>query len=107
MCALRKLPADRRVTMKIEGWMFDFQWVRQRRPWHTNFGKPQVKAPNIYARESGPLPAFPIPGCPHRRRADLLLMKGSRRYGLEVKFQDVPRVTPFMRNAWQTCSCTI
>ncbi len=30
---------------------------------------------------------------------DLLLMKGSRRYGVEVKFQDAPRVTPSMRIA--------
>jgi hypothetical protein len=30
---------------------------------------------------------------------DLLLMKGSRRYGVEMKFQDAPRVTPSMRIA--------
>ncbi len=30
---------------------------------------------------------------------DLLLMKGGRRYGVEVKFQDAPRVTPSMRIA--------
>ena len=30
---------------------------------------------------------------------DLLLMKGSRRDGVEVKFQDAPRVTPSMRIA--------
>jgi hypothetical protein len=30
---------------------------------------------------------------------DLLLMKSSRRYGVEVKFQDAPRVTPSMRIA--------
>jgi len=30
---------------------------------------------------------------------DLLLMKGSRRYGVEVKFQDAPRVNPSMRIA--------
>ncbi len=30
---------------------------------------------------------------------DLLLMKGSRRYGVEVKFQDAPRVTRSMRIA--------
>jgi predicted AAA+ superfamily ATPase len=30
---------------------------------------------------------------------DLLLVKGGRRYGVEVKFQDAPRVTPSMRIA--------
>jgi uncharacterized protein len=30
---------------------------------------------------------------------DQLLMKGNRRYGVEVKFQDAPRVTPSMRIA--------
>ena len=30
---------------------------------------------------------------------DLLLLKGGRRYGVEVKFQDAPRLTPSMRIA--------
>jgi len=30
---------------------------------------------------------------------DLLLIKGGRRYGVEVKFQDAPRLTPSMRTA--------
>lgn len=30
---------------------------------------------------------------------DLLLLKGSRRYGVEMKFQDAPRLTPSMRIA--------
>jgi predicted AAA+ superfamily ATPase len=30
---------------------------------------------------------------------DLLLVKGGRRYGVEVKFQDAPRLTPSMRIA--------
>jgi predicted AAA+ superfamily ATPase len=32
---------------------------------------------------------------------DLLLMKGGQRYGVEVKFQDAPRLTPSMRAALQ------
>jgi hypothetical protein len=30
---------------------------------------------------------------------DLLLFKGGRRYGVEMKFQDAPRLTPSMRHA--------
>ena len=30
---------------------------------------------------------------------DLLLFKGGRRYGVEMKFQDAPRLTPAMRHA--------
>ncbi len=30
---------------------------------------------------------------------DLLLFKGGRRYGVEMKFQDAPRLTPSMRIA--------
>jgi hypothetical protein len=31
---------------------------------------------------------------------DLLLMKGGRHYGVEVKFQDAPRITP--STPWRT-----
>ena len=30
---------------------------------------------------------------------DILLLKGGRRYGVEVKFQDAPQITPSMRIA--------
>jgi hypothetical protein len=32
---------------------------------------------------------------------DLLLFKGGRRYGVEIKFQDAPRLTPSMRIAME------
>ena len=73
--------------------------VRQRPPWHTNPGKRQVKAAIVFARERARYMPHHFWATHTGAELDLLLMKGSRRYGVEVKFQDAPRVTLSMRIA--------
>ncbi len=100
--------------------------VRQLRPWHQNLKKRQVKSPKVYVADSGhragsavsseggrlvgglrhrgglensPTRGGVLLGHTHRRRTGLLLFVRGRRYGVEVKFQDAPRLTPSMRIA--------
>ncbi len=109
--------------------------VRQLQPWHENLSKRQVKAPEVYVRDSGLLHALlgirsesellshPKSGASWEGYAveellnaiepdqayfwathqgaelDLLLFKGGRRLGVEIKRTDAPTLTPSMRIA--------
>ena len=60
--------------------------IRQLQPWHENLGKRQVKAPKIYFRDTGLLPALciaqPDQACfwaTHQgAELDLLMFKGGQ-----------------------------
>ena len=100
--------------------------LRQLQPWHANVGKRQVKAPKLYFRDSGLLHALmahprsgasweglvveqvlriaqPDDACFWATHAgaelDLLLFKGGRRVGVEIKRMDALRLTPSMQIA--------
>ena len=99
--------------------------VRQLPPWRANPAKRQVKAPKVYVRDTGEgdLQRHPKLGSSWEGYAieetvkliepdeayfwathtgaelDLLLLKNGRRYGVEMKHQDAPRVTASMRIA--------
>jgi hypothetical protein len=60
-------------------------------PFFGNLAKRQVKAPKVYLADTGILHSL----------LDLLVVRGERRLGFEVKRSDSPRVTPSMRSALQ------
>jgi len=86
--------------------------VRQLPPWHENLRKRQVKSPSHpkcgaswegYAIEEvlkllQPTEAY-FWATHQGAELDLLLFKGGRRFGFEVKRADAPRITPSMRIA--------
>jgi predicted AAA+ superfamily ATPase len=81
--------------------------VRRLQPWHANRGKRHVKAPKVYVRDAACCTRSYFCAAHTGVELDLLLMKGSGRYGVEVKFQDAPRVTPSMRNALRLHHLTV
>ena len=81
--------------------MTDAYVMRQLQPWHENLGKRQVKAPKIYVRDTGLLHALLDirNGRTHAgAELDLLVVRGARRIGVEVKRTTAPALTPSMRS---------
>lgn len=118
--------------------------VRQLLPWHENISKRQVKAPKVYAADTGLLhtllnirtpddlqknpkigaswEGFIIGGIIRQLNAspeecffwathggaelDLLIVRGNKRFGFEIKLTTSPRITPSMKTALSSLKLT-
>ena len=76
--------------------------VRQLLPWHENIAKRQIKSPKVYLSDSGILHSLlNFFWATHGgAELDLLIIRGRKRMGFEVKRTSSPQLTPSMRNAF-------